>query len=193
MQSIKRVRWDIAGPVGLIVLALATVAWLDVSKGGEATPKPPMGTIGTPIRGAYIAPTATPIGFAPTPRPKPTVSGAVARTASVRDGKRRSDLLLLLAAAARAKARDGAYPGTNGNVQTLCNYKEIDSGCKILSLADASATLADPLKIGYWYSSDGKTARFYASLEEDVPAGAKCSTNDAELQKHDNVICVNAE
>jgi hypothetical protein len=192
LNRIKRLRWDIVGPVGLVVVALAAVAWLDVSKGGEATPKPPLGAIGTPVRGAFVAPTATPIGFAPTPRPKPTVAGAVGNP-SVRDEKRKSDLLLLLAAAARVKARDGSYPSTNGNVQSVCNYKDIDVGCKILALADGKDTLGDPLKIGYWYSSDGQAAKFYASLEGDVPSAQLCSTNDAELKKHDNVICVSAQ
>ncbi len=193
MNRIKRLRWDIAGPVGLVVVALAAVAWLDVSKGGEATPKPPLGAIGTPVRGAFVGPTATPIGFAPTPKPKPTVAGTAGGNALVRDEKRRSDLLLLLGAAAKVKARDSSYPTTNGNVQTLCNYKDIDAGCKIQALADGRDTLGDPLKIGYWYSSDGKSATFYASLEGDVSSAQQCNTSDAELKKHDNVICVTAE
>jgi hypothetical protein len=193
LNRIKRLRWDIAGPVGLVALALVAVAWLDVSKGGEATPKPPLGAIGTAVRGAYVGPTATPFGFAPTPKPKPTVAGtAGGGNTFVRDEKRRSDLLLLLGAAAKVKARDGSYPSTNGNVQSVCTYKDIDVGCKILALADGGDTLGDPLKIGYWYSSDGQSAKFYASLEDAVPSAQQCTTSDAELQKHDNVICVSA-
>ena len=187
----RRVRWDIAGPVGLVVLALLAVAWLDVSKGGEAKPKPPLGEIGTPVRGAYVGPTATPFGFVPTPKPRPTVAaGTGSGNPAVRDEKRRSDLLLLLGAAAKVKAQDGSYPSTNGNVQTVCNYKEIDVGCKVLALSDAAGTIADPAKIGYWYSSDGQSAQFYASLEGDVAKEDQCVTSDAELKKHDNVICV---
>ncbi len=195
MHRIKRVRWDIVGPVGLVALALLAVAWLDVAKGGEAKPNPPLGTIGTPVRGAYVGPTATPIGFVPTPRPRPTIADGAGGglNTSERDQKRRSDLLLLLAAAARAKERDGGYPTTTGNLQTLCNYKEIDAGCKILALSDAVATIADPAKVGYWYSSNGQTATFYASLEGDVPKEDRCVTSDAELKKHDNVICVKAQ
>jgi hypothetical protein len=193
LNRIKRLRWDIAGPVGFVAVALVAVAWLDVSKGGEAMPKPPLGAIGTPVRGAFVAPTATPIGFAPTPKPKPTIAGSAGGNTFVRDEKRRGDLLLLLAAAAKVKARDSSYPSTNGNVQTLCNYKDIDAGCKILALADGSDTLGDPLKIGYWYSSDGQSAKFYASLEGAVPSIQQCTTSDAELQKHDNVICVSAQ
>lgn len=189
MKRARDLRWDIIGPVGLVVLALLAVAWLDVTKGGGATPKPPLGDIGTPVRGAYVAPTATPFGFAPTRVPRPTVVGQVTGNPAERDEKRRGDLLLLLGAAASVKARDGSYPSTNGNVQTLCNYKEIDVGCKIQALTGSTA-IADPLKIGYWYSSDGQSSKFYASLEGAVPKEQQCATNDAELKKHDNVICV---
>ena len=189
MERARGLRWDIIGPVGLVVLALLAVAWLDVTKGGEATPKPPLGEIGTPVRGAYVGPTATPFGFAPTPRPRPTIAGQATGDPAARDEKRRGDLLLLLGAAGTAKASDGSYPSTNGNVQSLCTYKEIDRGCKIQALAGGEA-ISDPLKIGYWYSSDGQSAKFYASLEGAVPKDQQCVTNDAELKKHDNVICV---
>ena len=193
MGRARRLRWDIIAPVGLVVAALAAVLWLDVTKGGEATPAVPLGEIGTPVRGAYVAPTATPIGFAPTPKPRPTVAGPTGGgNPFARDEKRRADLLLLLDAAGRVRARDGSYPSTNGNVQTLCNYKDIDQGCKIQALAAGGDAVADPAKVGYWYSSDGKTAKFYASLEGDVPKGRQCETNDAELVKHDNLICVMA-
>jgi hypothetical protein len=189
LERARGLRWDIIGPVGLVVLALLAVAWLDATKGGGATPKPPLGDIGTPVRGAYVAPTATPFGFAPTRVPRPTVVGQVTGDPAARDGKRRGDLLLLLDAAGRVKARDGSYPSTSGNVQTLCNYKEIDAGCKIQALAGGDG-IVDPLKIGYWYSSDGGSAKFYASLEDDVAKDQQCATNDAELKKHDNLICI---
>ena len=163
-----------------------------MTKGGGATPKPPLGDIGTPVRGAYVAPTATPFGFAPTRVPRPTVVGQVTGDPAARDGKRRGDLLLLLDAAGRVKARDGSYPSTTGNVQTLCTYKEIDAGCKIQAVAGGDA-IVDPLKIGYWYSSDGRSATFYASLEGTAPNDPECAAKDAELQKHDNVICVKAQ
>ena len=76
-------------------------------------------------------------------------------------------------------------------MQSLCTYKDIDQGCKVQALAGGDA-VADPEKIGYWYSSDGQSAKFYASLEGDVPNDQQCQTNDTELKKHDNVICVTA-
>jgi len=165
---------------------------LDLTNGGAATPNKPIGAIGTPVRGVYLAPTATPIGFAPTPVPRPTIAGVIGGNPFVRDEKRKSDLLLLLAAASIVKTRDGSYPTTRGNVQTLCNYKEVDLGCKIQELAVGGDAVADPAKVGYWYSSDGTSAKFYASLEGSVAKEQQCQTTDAELQKHDNVICVTA-
>lgn len=192
MERSRRLRWNVLAPIGLVALALAVILGLDLAKGGEATPGKPLGEIGTPVRGVYLAPTATPIGFAPTPRPKPTVAGVIGGNPFVRDEKRKSDLLLLLAAASQVKARDGSYPTTRGNVQTLCNYKEVDLGCKIQALAGGGDAVADPAKVGYWYSSDGSTAKFYASLEGTVAKEQQCQTSDIELLKHDNVICVTA-
>jgi hypothetical protein len=188
---VKGLRWDIISPVGLLVLALLAVAWLDATKGGEATQKAPLGEIGTPVRNAYVGPTATPFGFVPTRRPTLAApAGGSTGNTFVRDEKRKSDLLLLLAAAAKVKENDRSYPSTNGNVQSVCNYKDIDVACKIQSIAGDA--VADPAKIGYWYSSDGKTAKFYASLEGEVAKDLQCPTTDAELKKHDNLICVTA-
>ena len=57
-------------------------------------------------------------------------------------------------------------------MQTLCNYKDIDVGCKIQALRTPDRRIADPAKVGYWYSSNGKSAQFYASLEGEVPEDA---------------------
>ncbi len=191
MEQVKKLRWNIIGPVGLLVLALLAVAWLDVTKGGGATQKAPLGEIGTPVRNAYVGPTATPFGFVPTPRPTLAAPAGSTGNTFVRDEKRKSDLLLLLAAAGTVKAKDGSYPSTNGNVQSICNYKDIDVGCKIQAVAGDA--IADPAKVGYWYSSDGNTAKFYASLEGEVAKDLQCKTTDAELKKHDNLICVTAQ
>ena len=192
----QRPRWNVVAPVALIFAALAAVAWFDVSTGGEAQPQPPLGAIGTPVRGAYVAPTATPFGAQATAKPRPTfpVGGNLPKgTKDERDAQRRTDLLVLLDAANRIKARDGSYPSTNRNVQTVCKYKDNDIGCKLQDVLPA-AMPEDPLgsNNGYWYQSDGATVKLYASLEGDIPDSEKCPTNDAELLKHDNLICIGA-
>jgi hypothetical protein len=140
-----------------------------------------------------VAPTHPP-GPATAPRPTfPASSNARKGTPAERDAKRRTDLLLVLDTANKAKARDGAYPSTNKNVQTLCKYKDDDVGCKFASLAGGQLP-EDPLgnESGYWYQSDGNSVKIYASLEGTVAEELKCPTTDAELKKHDNLICVSA-
>ena len=182
------------GPIALVAFALLLIVVLDATKGGAATPAKPIGEIGTPVRNAYVAPTATPIGQVATPKPKPTFSAAAAKgNPDERDAKRRTDILVLLDAANRLKAKDGAYPATNNNVQTLCAYKDLDIGCKLKDTFGAdlpSDPLGDPVKNGYWYSSDGQTVKVYTALEGDIGDELKCPTTDVELKKKSNLICV---
>ncbi|MBI5283622.1 MAG: hypothetical protein HY874_00870 [Chloroflexi bacterium] len=182
--------------MAMLAAALAALAWLDVSTGGEANPQAALGELGTPVRKTYVAPTPVPPGvrLSPTPRPTFSAGAAAARgTASERDFKRREDLLLLLDAANKLKARDGAYPSTTKNVQTLCKYKEADTGCKLKEIIGGELP-ADPLgnELGYWYQSDGETIKIYASLEGTVPVELLCPTSDEELKKHSNLICITA-
>src|SRR5207253_2145444 len=107
---------------------------------------------------------------------------------------RKLDLLQLVAAALKLKAQDGSYPTTNNQVQTLCKYENLDQGCKFKDYLD-NGVPSDPLgDTGlYWYSSDGNTAQFYASLELDLKdPDQPCRTSDAELLQHANLICVTA-
>lgn len=189
------VKMTVVVPVALLATALAGVAWLDLTTGGEATPAPPVGAIGTPIRNAYVAPTSTPPG-APTARPiatvgVPTPGSNVQGTPADRDTRRKLDLALLVQAAQKLKAQAGAYPSTGGHVQSLCTYEQLDQGCKLRQYIDGTLP-KDPVGNGfnYWYSSDGTSAHFYTSLEEPLNGDEPCDTDDAELVKHPNVICV---
>lgn len=195
----KGMRWGVIAPIALVVIAVFTIGWLDVAKGGEAKPKPPIGEIGTPVRNAYIPPTATPQGLRPQPttiaRPTVNVPAGAAGTSEQRDGQRRVDLLVLLDAANKVKAADGSYPTTKGNVQTICAFKELDVGCRFKNTLGKDVPLdplGDPVKNGYWYSSDGNTVTVYANLESPPPADEKCPTNDTELKKKANLICAKA-
>ena len=80
-------------------------------------------------------------------------------------------------------------------MQTVCAYKDIDIGCKLKETFDGnlpSDPLGDPVKNGYWYSSDGNSVTVYAALEGEIPADQQCDTNDAELKKRQHVICLRA-
>jgi hypothetical protein len=184
----------VIAPVVLLAAALATVAWLDLSSGGAAKPKALVGESGTPVRSAYLAPTSTPIGARPTPKPSPVYvpgSSLPKGTAADRDARRRSDLLLLLDAAQKYKAKNGAYPDTHNNVQTLCVYKDLDTGCKLKETFDGNLP-EDPRgkQNGYWIQSDGQTIKLYAAFEQPLAPAAECPTTDVELKKRDNLACV---
>jgi hypothetical protein len=109
-----------------------------------------------------------------------------------RDAERRDDLLTLAGAAAEVRDEEGSYPTTGGNVQTLCAYEQLDQGCafrEVLSPLPLDP-LGDPVRNGYWYSSDGETARFYASLEIEGTDAERCVTSDVELGKKNFVLCI---
>lgn len=187
-------RWNIIAPVGLLAIALLAVAWLDISTGGDAKPDPLVGAIGTPVRGTLVVPTSTPIGARATPKPRPTVAG-VTGSAAERDSKRFADVLSLISALNQYKDREGAYPSTENNLQTLCAFKDLDQGCKLKDVLGHDAPedpLGDPIHNGYWYQSDGTAAKVYTSLESDIPDDRRCPTDNPDLQTKPSLICVNA-
>ena len=130
-----------------------------------------------------MAPPATPTTDA-TARPTAvvTVPPGAQGSAADRDQQRRTDVLVLYQAANALKAQDGSFPSTNGNVQTVCTYKDVDAACKLADVLPGDIP-HDPFgaNAGYWYSSDGDSVAIYASLEGDIPDDQKCNTSDAEL------------
>ncbi|HZP56565.1 MAG TPA: type II secretion system protein GspG [Dehalococcoidia bacterium] len=189
---LRSLRWNVIAPVAVLVAALAAVAWFDLARGSSAEPPPLLGEVGTPVRGTFVPPTATPVGARPTPKARPTVEGAPGSPAE-RDARRRADLLLLVAGLNQLKAKDGTYPSTDDKLQTLCNYKEFDKGCRLGEVMRSPLPqdpLGDPISNGYWYQSDGQSAKVYASLEEDIAAEQQCPTDNVDLQKKANLICI---
>jgi len=186
-----RPAWTIILPAVAVVAALLAILALDVAKGGEAKPGDPLGEAKNQ-RFPYQAPTATQIDAQPTPRPRTTGAGARPGNAEDRDEKRRTDLLLLVEAAGRLKQQNGSLPSTNNNVQSLCAYENLDQACALEEVLSPLPIdpLGAPVENGYWYSSDGQRAKFYASLEVEIPEDQRCPTEDAELKKRAYLICV---
>ncbi|MHB8515944.1 MAG: hypothetical protein ACYDCT_11260, partial [Dehalococcoidia bacterium] len=94
------------------------------------------------------------------------------------------------------KARDGSYPTTNNNIQTLCAFKKLDQGCKlseVLPGGPPADPLGDPIQGGFWYQSDGSYVKLYAALEQDIPAAEKCPTDNVDLKKKANLICITSQ
>jgi len=195
VRTPKKLPWAVIAPVGLLAVALASLAWLDLTTGGEAKPEPYLGKIGTPVRGTFVPATPTPPGAAGTPRPRPTFAGVAQGTSETRDTRRRNDLLALLGAADQYRKDNGEYPTTGGNLQSLCVYKDIDAGCKLAPNLGGKLPedpFGDPTKNGYWFESSGQRIKFYAALEGDIPDTEKCPTSNVDLRKKQNLICVEA-
>jgi hypothetical protein len=194
VDGVKNLKWTIIAPVGLLALAILAIIWLDLATGGEAKPSPLLGAVGTPVRGTFVAPTATPTGQpGATPRPRPTFAGVVAGTPAERDLRRQQDLVLLLGAANELRDREGDYPTTNGNVQTLCVFKDDDVGCQLGEVLGRDVPIdpfGDAVSNGYWYASDGKTVKIYAALEQDIPEAQRCPTDNVDLKEKANLICI---
>lgn len=195
----KYLKWNIVAPVGFLAIVLLGVAWLDISTGGDAKPGALVGAQGTPVRFAYEEPSATPKG-APTATPPPgkqstPVPALTAQqgTPEERDAQRRVDLLRLLDATTKLRDKEGKFPDTNNNVQSICIYKERDALCKLDQFLGGPPP-EDPFGApnGYWYAGapDGQSMKIFASLELTTPPDPKCATVDEGIKKRPNVICV---
>ena len=191
----RNLQWGVIGPVALLAGALIILISLAVVHRGEAKPEPLLGAVGTPIRGTFVPPTATPVGGGATPRPRPTFAGVLQGTVEERDALRRGDLIRLLQALNTYKEQNGAYITTSGNIQTLCAFKNVDAGCRLKDVLGKDVPVdpaGDPVNNGYWYASDGTTLTLYAALEADIPDNERCRTENVDLKKKASLICLRA-
>ena len=126
-----------------------------------------------PVRG--LRADATPIGAARDAAAD--VARATAGTQRERDGERRIDLLLLLDAANKLQGRRRRLPvDERQRADALRTYKDLDQGCKLQERTRcrraAGGSARRRVENGYWYSSDGQTARSSTpSLEEPIAGG----------------------
>jgi hypothetical protein len=108
----------------------------------------------------------------PGPRPTPGPSSTPEPTATpdpqsaVRDDRRVQDVQRIKAALDRYGAEKGSFPATGPSIQTLCQYPNLDAGCK---LKDYLAPFpVDPL-LGsgsiFRYRSDGTSYTVFVELE----------------------------
>lgn len=128
-----------------------------------------------------------PRGVTPLPDilPPPEVLG--------QDARRRSDLKRVAAALAAYQERTGAYPNTDGNVQTACVFLDLDKLC-VFREQLGRQTLTDPrgdgTRYGYWYASDGKAYALFATFESPVPPAETCRPADRGLSQKPNLYCL---
>ena len=176
------------GPVVAIVAVVIAIVAMDFTFNGTDEPQPenlappvPSVLAYTPLPATYVPPPTD------TPTPGPTaIPGAVAQA---RDQKRKDDLDQTRIALQAYHAKNGDYPSSGNNVQSFCNYKDIDVLCKLKDFLDPLPV--DPAQNVYAYVSDGKT--FTLIAEMDDPANAtptKCEPRFAEHLKKNTLYCL---
>jgi hypothetical protein len=192
-----RYRWQAASLIAALAAVLVAIVATDVATGGHTASPPPLGTA-YPTSEAVVGPrpTRTPRPPTLTPHPlTPTVTPTPRPGADERDVQRRQDLEQVRAALEEYHKKEGSYPSTGGNMQTLCAYEKLDVGCKLKKVLDplpATDPLGDPLLNGYWYTSDGKSFAVYALQETPPPPDVpQCQKPDA-LKEIPRVYCVSS-
>jgi hypothetical protein len=148
----------------------------------------PLGDV-TPLARATLAST-----FTPGPSPTPGLVEATATQAAqvggdARDQTRQQDLTAIQQALEQYRLDHNGYPDSQGNVQTLCVFKEFDLGCKLEPLLNPLPVdpLGEQTTNGYWYTSDGTTYTVYAQRESDLVP--ECSEHP-QFIKAKSLMCV---
>ncbi len=182
----------IAAVLVVIVVALA----MDLIFGGPGKPEvdnsaPPPDVLRATIAAAPHSP--TPYAPPPTKRPTPGPTAVLGVVAAERDQTRLIDLATIAAALEQYRQKEGEYPSTSGNTQTLCAFKDVDAGCKLGEVLNPipEDPLGDTVQNGYWYWSDGKSFVIIAGMDEPSNATpTKCEQGFARQTKKTNLCCL---
>jgi hypothetical protein len=198
IASLRRPRTQFAllgALLGIIVLAILIT---DLATGGDTEPTLALGSSieVTPGARTVIVPTLAPVA-SPTPVPAATATPSSEADALARDAQRLEELALLKAALAEYRDRFDEYPNTSGNVQTMCNYKEVDKGCDLMKVLDKDEEgiledpLGEPLANGYWYASDGKSYTIWMLREGPAnPGDPVCPEVTPHLKDKKALFCI---
>lgn len=175
-------RLDLRAVVPIVALTTVVLIIIFVQLCGSEDVDPLAQGNGAPIL------TATPFTPGPSPTPGPTATPDPAGPA--RDLTRRLDLATIERALGEYRQDNGSYPNTNGNIQTLCAFGEVDFGCALLEVLDPipSDPLGNPGGNGYWYASDGETYIVYSQRESEQIAA--CPDHPVHLQGFASLLCV---
>lgn len=185
----------LGGLLGAIVLA---VVFTDVATGGDTESPPALGASieVTPGTRTVIVPTLAPIET-PAPALAASATPSSAADALARDTQRLQNLAQLSAALEEYRDRFDGYPDTDGNVQTMCAYEDLDKGCDLKEvLGDEGAgilsdPLGEPVVNGYWYASDGGSYTIWMLREgPGNPGDPICPESNPHLQEKGPLFCV---
>jgi hypothetical protein len=109
-----------------------------------------------------------------------------------RNEQRLKDLQALREALEKyARANNGAFLSTNGNLQTLCTYEGLDAGCALSEHVERLPSDPAGRNFGYYYLSDGNSHVLGARWEGDKapPDGFECP-QDFRPERQLSVICL---
>ena len=132
--------------------------------------------------------------FLPTPAPDatpelPTLEG----NPNERDAQRRADLAAIAVALEQHYDEEQTYPTTNGTLQTLCAYTNLDTGCALSAYLDEIPIdpIGDAARYGYFFASDGRRFSIFAGLEGSAePIDDGCFFRDSFADRLPVVLCV---
>jgi hypothetical protein len=184
-------------PIAAVILVIIVALGLDLKFGAPGQPKvansaPPPEVIRATV--AAQPTSATPQAPVPTATttPAPAVTVAPASDIAFRDQTRVGDLMRIAAALNKYHQKNGKYPDTGGNIQSVCTYEDIDAGCKLKEFLNPIPE--DPLGSstinGYWYSSDGTTYTLVAGMESATyPSPKKCEPDVVEHTGKQYLYC----
>jgi hypothetical protein len=161
--------------------ALATLAIIAIVAGAIAAADRTSGA--SP---ADAPPAATATSTAPPASTRVPIATATPAENIWADSQRLLDLANVRDALQTYRARNGAYPSTDGDFSTLC-ARSLDAGCLLLSVApDLKAGDGDE---PYWYASDGTTYTLLAVVSAPPETSGCPADLPAELRGRP-VACV---
>lgn len=113
------------------------------------------------------------------------------RTPEERDQIRRDDLAVIQGALEERATLTGDYPNTEGVVQTLCAYRNLDAGCAIESVLAQipDDPLRSPIRNGYWYRADG-ISYVVMAIQESTTVNTGCPADLAPRLPEFGTYCV---
>jgi hypothetical protein len=182
-------RLDLRVALPIVTLGVVVLAIIFVELCGREDVEPR-------AQGGVTGPTAT-LGPTFTPGPSPTLSPLEPTpTAAFVEGGRDRDIVRLADLQSNRDAlavyfdEHGEYPNTEGSIQTLCAFPDIDIGCALEEVLSPlpQDPLGDVTTNGYWYASNGETYTVFAIRESD--AFPECLDHPPFLEQFDSVYCL---
>jgi hypothetical protein len=110
-------------------------------------------------------------------------------TIEERNEARIDDLLIIREALLYYRQEEGEFPSTDGRLQSLCTYIDLDAGCDLDSVLNSIPR--DPGDDEYAYQSDGETFTVGARWEGDEEPSDELNCPFAMTPEEGRRVCVN--